>query len=87
MSRSFIRLRRALFGTCCAVVFGFGATQALASPASAALFTCSEEGQQACNDICRRTWGGPGYCNFEGTTDDREIGGLLRVQRQRGVMS
>jgi hypothetical protein len=30
MSRSFINLRRALFGTSCAIVFGFGATQALA---------------------------------------------------------
>ena len=32
MSRSFIYLRRALFGTSCAVVFGFGASQALATP-------------------------------------------------------
>ncbi len=32
MSRSFIHLRRALFGVSCAIVFGFGATQALAEP-------------------------------------------------------
>ncbi len=32
MSRSFIHLRRALFGLSCAIVFGFGATQALAAP-------------------------------------------------------
>jgi hypothetical protein len=32
MSRSFIHLRRALFGLSCAIVFGFGATQAFASP-------------------------------------------------------
>jgi hypothetical protein len=31
MSRSFIRLRRALFGVSCTVVFGFGATQAFGS--------------------------------------------------------
>ncbi len=32
MSRSFIYLRRALCGTSCAIVFGFGATQAFAEP-------------------------------------------------------
>lgn len=32
MSRSFIQLRRALFGTSCIVVFGFGATQAFGGP-------------------------------------------------------
>jgi hypothetical protein len=32
MSRSFIHLRRALFGVSCTIVFGFGATQALAEP-------------------------------------------------------
>lgn len=30
MSRSFIRLRRAMFGVSCTVIFGFGATDALA---------------------------------------------------------
>jgi hypothetical protein len=35
MSRSFIRLRRALFAVSCAVVFGFGATQAFAEPQTA----------------------------------------------------
>lgn len=32
MSRSFIYLRRALFGTSCVIVFGLGANQALAVP-------------------------------------------------------
>ncbi|HEX8271611.1 MAG TPA: hypothetical protein VF615_03100 [Longimicrobiaceae bacterium] len=32
MSRSFIALRRALFCDSCAIVFGFGASQALATP-------------------------------------------------------
>ncbi len=32
MSRSFIQLRRVLCGVSCAVVFGLGATQALAMP-------------------------------------------------------
>jgi hypothetical protein len=32
MSRSFIYLRRALFGVSCTIVFGLGATQALAEP-------------------------------------------------------
>lgn len=32
MRRSFIHLRRVLFGVSCAVVFGFGATEVLAMP-------------------------------------------------------
>ena len=32
MSRSLSNLRRVLFGVSCAIVFGFGATQALAGP-------------------------------------------------------
>ena len=36
MSRSFINLRRVLFGVSCAVVFGFGATTAFATPDTAA---------------------------------------------------
>jgi hypothetical protein len=32
MSRSFIQLRRVVFGASCAIVFGFGATQLAATP-------------------------------------------------------
>jgi hypothetical protein len=32
MNVSFVHLRRILFGTSCAIVFGFGATQAFAEP-------------------------------------------------------
>lgn len=75
MRISFIHLRRFVFGTSCAVVFGFGATQALGSPTPATFSTCSEEGQQQCNDICRRTWGGPGSC----TGEWKGTGGKLMV--------
>lgn len=34
MSRSFIRLRRALLGTSCAIVFGLGGAELLAAPAA-----------------------------------------------------
>jgi hypothetical protein len=57
MNRSFIQLRRALFGASCAIVFGFGAAQALASPAPAAFYGCTEKEEQACNDTCRKLWG------------------------------
>lgn len=53
MSRSFSYLRRALFGTSCAVVFGFGATQALAGPAQASMrYACTEEWEQYCDYSC-----------------------------------
>ncbi|HEX8274924.1 MAG TPA: hypothetical protein VF615_19980 [Longimicrobiaceae bacterium] len=67
MSHPFIHLRRVLFGTSCAIVFGFGATQALASPtqvASSLLCTASETA--ICNDYCAATFG-EGRCRkFDG---------------------
>jgi hypothetical protein len=59
MSRSFIHLRRALFGTSCAIVFGFGVTQALASPIQAArsLEFCTTSETAMCNDYCAATYG------------------------------
>ena len=52
MSRSFIYLRRALFGTSCAIVFGFGMTQAFASPTQATFSQCKPEMQEYCATWC-----------------------------------
>lgn len=52
MSFSFVHLRRALLGTSCAIVFGFGASQALASPAQGTILGCTRWEAQACNDFC-----------------------------------
>lgn len=67
MSISFVHLRRVLFGTSCAVVFGFGAAQALASSPSPGATTCSDGGEQACDDYCASIWGGAvGSCTDQG---------------------
>lgn len=64
MSRSFIHLRRALFGTSCAVVFGFGATQAVATPQQTSRWECSPAGINAqCDEMCRLLMYSGGYCN------------------------
>lgn len=67
MSRSFMYLRRVLFGTSCAIVLGFGATQALASPAQAASsLLCTASETAMCNDYCAATLG-EGRCRkFDG---------------------
>jgi len=52
MSRSFIHLRQILFGTSCVVVFGFGASQALAAPVQAANGGCFYYQQQECSYYC-----------------------------------
>ena len=55
MSRSFINLRRVLFGVSCTIVFGFGASEALASPTFPGwpyVWTCTPETQQRCEDFC-----------------------------------
>lgn len=69
MSRSFIYLRRALFGVSCAVVFGFGVTQAFAAPETAASGgSCpwSANGPyfyEPCENFCRSEGGAEwGYC-------------------------
>jgi hypothetical protein len=62
MSRSFIHLRRALFGTSCAIVFGFGATQALAGPTAVASSSC---GPSECWEHCMRTGEGEGICTAD----------------------
>ncbi len=68
MSISFVHLRRILFGASCAIVFGFGATQALASPMQAAgsLEFCTASETAICNDYCAATFG-EGRCRkFQG---------------------
>lgn len=52
MSISFVHLRRILFGTSCAIVFGFGASQALAAPVQAALYGCTVWEAQECDAYC-----------------------------------
>lgn len=53
MSRSFINLRRVLFGVSCAVVFGFGGTQALAAPAQAMRRACDANLDAECDRRCK----------------------------------
>ncbi len=53
MSRSFIHLRWALLGASCAVVFGFGATTAVAEPEMRGSAAICPPGKMACPD---------GYC-------------------------
>lgn len=65
MSRSFIYLRRTLFGVSCAVVFGFGATQALAAPQHAGPEMCSFSGtylDPACWSHCTERGFHAGEC-------------------------
>jgi hypothetical protein len=66
MSRSFIHLRRALFGTSCAIVFGFGASEVLASPAQAWVNRCGPDLEAYCdNEFC--PWpGGECYLTTHG---------------------
>jgi hypothetical protein len=63
MSRSFINLRRVLFGVSCAVVFGFGGTQALAAPADAKRNACNEMLDAECDRRCKAEGEqNTGYC-------------------------
>lgn len=57
MSRSFIYLRRALFGTSCAIVFGFGATQAFGAPAAPSFNGCLDHQRVQCQTHCEIVWG------------------------------
>ncbi len=69
MSRSFIQLRRVLVGVSCAVVFGFGATQALGSQDRAPRKICPVPDppapyySAACGVGCP---GEMGYCGQDG---------------------
>jgi len=67
MSRSLSNLRRVLFGVSCAVVFGFGATQAFGSPAQARVVYCIAKGYDyqtpVCGSGCYRQIG---YCDASG---------------------
>lgn len=74
MSRSFTCLRRALFGTSCVVVFGFGATEALGSAARVEGDLCEPRGydypEVACGAGCYN-W--IGYCDSAGACHCGEI--------------
>jgi hypothetical protein len=63
MSRSFVYLRRALFGVSCAVVFGFGASQALAAPRQALTDGTCVKGDPGAIAYCRS------YCQSQGYRD------------------
>ena len=68
MRISLNRLRRILFGTSCAVVFGFGASQALASPAQAAFYGCTVWQDMQCQNYCAGL-GAQGRCTNFGIYD------------------
>jgi hypothetical protein len=63
MSRSFINLRRALFGVSCVIVFGFGATEAFATLRGPG--PCQPTGYPYIPTACRDLVGCPGlaYCD------------------------
>lgn len=69
MSRSFIHLRRAMFGVSCTVVFGFGATQAFATdpePVPTVRELCiagTQEGHEYCETWCWATYNRSGFCH------------------------
>ncbi len=65
MSISFVQLRRIVFGTSCAVVLGFGATQALASPARASYGRCKGSQALECYNYCAAL-GAQGFCTSLG---------------------
>lgn len=67
MSRSFIHPRRALFGVSCAIVLGFGATEALANarredpPPGCIPFVYEQH--LMCDSWCREQTGVGGFCS------------------------
>jgi len=68
MSRSLRNLRRALSGISCIVVFGVGATEALATdpnpvPTPVVCLMGAPEGHAYCDDYCWSTYGRPGFCS------------------------
>ena len=69
MSRSFIYLRRALFGASCTIVFGFGATQAMANPDLAREGRCMLTGYAYMPPVgvCPEDYCGNGYCDGHST--------------------
>ena len=68
MSRSFIRLRRALLGVSSAIVFGFGADQALAVPQTSPSYgMCADSSSGPtldweCTSHCYQQGYVDGYC-------------------------
>ncbi|HEX8276846.1 MAG TPA: hypothetical protein VF615_29670 [Longimicrobiaceae bacterium] len=69
MSRSFTTLRRALLGTSCAIVFGFGGAELLAKPSAAAPPPFCDWGYRLCK-TCTGQW----YCAVDtGTCPPCEV--------------
>lgn len=67
MSRSLHHLRRAVFGVSCAVVFGFGVSEAVGSPQPAARASCPETGFDYAYWPCALGCdAGRGYCDSLG---------------------
>ena len=68
MSRSLHSLRRAVFGVSCAVVFGFGVSEAVGSPQPAvARVSCPATGAPYPDSRCGLGCdGGRGYCDARG---------------------
>ncbi len=74
MRRSFIYLRRGLVGVSCAIVFGFGATQAFGGPKQGPVTYCPDMGidrpYHSCGSFCP---GRQGYCAAGGVCVCGEI--------------
>jgi hypothetical protein len=71
MTRSFIHLRRALFGVSCAIVMGAGASEAVGHPgASPRVTSCPATGDDYayayCNYSLKCGPTGGGYCSAQG---------------------
>jgi hypothetical protein len=64
MSRTATMLRRAAFPMAIALAMGFGASQALATPAEApAARLCTLAEDARCAEKCRANWADGGYCD------------------------
>jgi hypothetical protein len=62
MSRSFINLRRVLFGVSCAIVFGFGPSQAFGNPYPTQRVSCEVTGEDYASYYCKLAL----RCNYGG---------------------
>jgi hypothetical protein len=62
MTVSLLHPRRWLLGLVVAGSLGFGATQAIAAPGSAAVLACPDKGYDYPYSPCANACGGRGYC-------------------------
>jgi hypothetical protein len=63
MSRSLTHLRRALFVVSCAIVFGFGATEAVGSPGFVQYGSCDLTGYAYIPSACPECSSYSGWCD------------------------